>query len=338
MLLSSERGESNGILPMVVMGAIVIGLFLFIATTAASPFAAFTGGSFGFSNAPQVKTFKMIMNATPSGPANTSLRFDSPGYTKDPSNDPNSTFKMDIVLATSIDGKTFSGEKSILDHAIPATASIQSGGRIIVYGIDGAGRAASGYVMATTDNNGRFWRRGSLRISSPINSIFKDIDAVNTSNINIRLFYLGATSGTKDHPIQNIYSAISHDGINFTEESGIRYSDTDISNPDVLFYDGLWTMHLKKNDQIITTVSDDGNTFTMDSILHDANDPIRSVGINSKESRIFYCYEGIRTAASDGFSWEDEEGVKFSPDLPSGCPIAPIKTSSQWMLFYPKLH
>jgi hypothetical protein len=91
----------------------------------------------------------------------------------------------------------------------------------------------------------------------------------------IRLFYYGPSSTTGDPAVllgsHNIYSATSSDGINFKEETGVRFSfesitPLGITDPDVVrLNDGSWLMFLSMGSNLLKAISPvSSGTFTLD--------------------------------------------------------------------------
>lgn len=92
----------------------------------------------------------------------------------------------------------------------------------------------------------------------------------------IRIFYFDINESriTKPangvEPPNKIYSAISSDGINFTQESGVRFQRPGAFDPDVELVNGTWYMYVGDvaGNQVIVATSTDGLTFTERGIAY----------------------------------------------------------------------
>ena len=95
-----------------------------------------------------------------------------------------------------------------------------------------------------------------------------DPTAIVTDDGQIRLYYFDINEARgkvfKKEPVNKIYSAISDDGVNFTQESGIRLEYQGAFDPDVLYVDGTWYMYTGdlQGNKVNVATSTDGLTFS----------------------------------------------------------------------------
>jgi hypothetical protein len=83
-----------------------------------------------------------------------------------------------------------------------------------------------------------------------------------------RLYYLDINA-TRSGSLSNnaIYSAISDDGLNFTEEDGVRFKYRGIFDPDVINVNDDWRMYVGTDDQkVLSATSIDGLNFTYEGV------------------------------------------------------------------------
>jgi hypothetical protein len=92
----------------------------------------------------------------------------------------------------------------------------------------------------------------------------------------IRLYYFDI-SKTKTEGLENnsMYSAISKDGVNFTQEDGIRFKYPGIFDPCVIKTGDTWRMYVGTDDgKVLSTISEDGLEFTYEGVaLNDGTIP-----------------------------------------------------------------
>jgi hypothetical protein len=84
----------------------------------------------------------------------------------------------------------------------------------------------------------------------------------------IRLYYFDIST-TKTEGLENntMYSAISKDGVNFTQEDGIRFKYPGIFDPCVIKNGETWRMYVGTDDNnVLSAISDDGLDFTYEGV------------------------------------------------------------------------
>jgi hypothetical protein len=165
----------------------------------------------------------------------------------------------------------------------------------------------------------------------------------------IRLYYYGPSAvgvdpGTLTGP-HCIYSASSSDGINFTEDPGVRFSyDTKsnfgITDPDVVrLNDGSWLMFASLGEDLVKAVSPTSfGTFTSDNTFNWNRGGVPGSFNFDGVIRTFVCYQGgIHMAVYDQKSGTlTDDGVALASP-PSGGIIADpsvIKVGDEYLMFY----
>jgi hypothetical protein len=264
-------------------------------------------------------------------------------------NDPNGPFYHKVFKDISSDGLNFTQKGTmIIDKASVPDVVKGSDNKLYIYAVDGAGRSDSGVMVAISSDNGTSWKQGSVQIKSESEGMSAaDPQAILQDNGSIRLFYLVAT-GLPDkkngQPINlnqgtfMIKSALSQDGVNFTEEEGIRYQSIgeQITDPDVIKINNKWYMYLAKGPELIVTVSSDGNTFKFLQSIRQNGSVSKTVPVDNNQFRQYFCRDGISSATSaDGLNWTDDPGTRIKWD-PSEiiCDPSPVKIDSGWLMIY----
>lgn len=149
----------------------------------------------------------------------------------------------------------------------------------------------------------------------------------------IRLYYLDiSTTRTGQKSNNVIYSAVSEDGINFTEEPGVRFSYADIFDPDVINVDGVWRMYVGTGSQkVLSATSADGITFTYEGVALDGGSIPNVIFENNK----YYLYTGgieISTS-SDGKTFTKSTNRFDSGKLTADPGVAKIADNKYIMVY-----
>lgn len=269
------------------------------------------------------------------------LSFDSAGVSTDPFNDPNGPFFHNVYKATSTDGLNFTKNENILIEKASVPDAVKTNdGTIFVYAVDGARRSQSGIMVARSKNNGETWEMGSVKFSSP-NPGGADPQAILLDDGRIRLFYVTMPLAEPGQPLDpssknQVLSAISSNGINFTPEDGKRFEYDQITDPDVIKIGEIWFMYAAQGPKQIYATSTDGMTFLYKGLIRNQGSVSKTVPIDSGKYRQYFCKSGIASATtSDGTNWQDDSGLRI---VGSGdamvCDPSPVKTESGWLMFY----
>lgn len=287
----------------------------------------------------------------------TELKFDKEGLSEDPFMDKNGPFYHKVYKATSTDGVTFTktGELIMDKSSVPDVVKMNDG-TLYIYAVDGAQRSNSGIMVARSKDNGKTWEQGSLNVKTSRTkfSVGADPQAVLLPDGSIRLYYL--VFPDKKPPLDStgkpiptgeknyIKSAVSTDGVNFTEEEGSRFEMTQIwTDPDVIKIDpstgsgqGKWFMYLSEGSKNIATTSDDGMTFTLGDAVRNDGAISKTVPVGDRKYRQFYCKAGISSAVTtDGINFTGEVVSLKDDGNEILCDPTPVKISDgNWLMFY----
>jgi len=263
--------------------------------------------------------------------------FDNVAAKEDPFADPTGPFYQDIYSATSNDGLQFTtGTEPIIKQASISDAIKLVDGTIIIYALDGVGRSKSGIMLAMSRDSGKKWEQGSVKITTKRTktTVGSDPEIVLLQGGKLRLFYI-VSEGIKN----TVYSAISSDGVRFTEEEGSRFSLEGVTDPDIVKINDTWMMYLSQSQKLILAVSKDGLSFTYKQLIKENGSASNTVLLSKGTWRQFYCSNDqiVSATTQNGLIFTDDAGSRLSPtDANFICDPAPIQIKNQWLLFYKK--
>ncbi|MBS3138183.1 exo-alpha-sialidase [Candidatus Woesearchaeota archaeon] len=251
--------------------------------------------------------------------------------------DPAGPFYHKILRATSSDGLSFQEKEVIFEHtSVPDVLRLEDG-RIALYAVDGYGRSKSGLIVAFSEDDGKTWKSGSVQLESKAKHMgAADPEVVLLSNGDIRMYYVIFPQLGDEMQVNEVWSAVSTDGIHFVEEDGIRFKYQRLTDPDVVTIDNTWFIYFAQGPMLVAASSPDGKVFTLNKKIRERGSVSNTVSIDDDKWRQYYCNEGIRTAtSSDGLNWKDEAGTRITADAGTiVCDPAPLKTEQGWLLFY----
>lgn len=244
-----------------------------------------------------------------------------------------------VYRATSPDGINFTKDTSLLFFPASVPGAVKdTNGTIFIYYVYSASQFSPETVMVAYGTDGK-----NFTVPQPINLTnnvsLKQVDPnpVLLPDGRIRLYYLDFGM----LPPQNIYSAISNDGINFTEENGIRFSQPapGITDPDVFFVisTNTWVMFVSQGQTLIRATSPDGLNFTKDVTFNWNNGGVCSTFPFGNTYRTYYCGSGgIKSATStDGYNLTVEAGVRIAPVMNEiVCDPTVVQLNSQHIMYY----
>ena len=276
------------------------------------------------------------------------LTFDMAEKEGDLFNDPNGPYYHDISIASSEDGLNFEKEDRILiEKASVPDAVLLPNGRIMLYAVDGGGRSNSGLLVGISDDYGESWDFGSLQMEglSEDITIAADPEITYLEDGTFRLYFIGFVISPGNSPQYNpvanqILSAISSDGIHFSVEDGVRFSEINATDPDIVNINDTWFMYLSQGPKLMATTSLDAMDFTYLKSIRERGSVSNTVQSDENLWRQFYCNNGIMSATStDGSIWQDDSGIRLVPEEGEFiCDPVPIKTDNGWILIYKIAH
>lgn len=243
-----------------------------------------------------------------------------------------------VYRATSSDGLTWVKDTALLFFPASVPGAVKdTNGTIFIYYVYSASQFSPETLMVASSTDGKnFSAPQPINLTNNVSLKQVDPNPVLLSDGRIRLYYLDF--GTL--PPTNIYSAVSSDGINFTEESGIRFSQPSpgITDPDVFLVDSTWVMFVSQGQTLFRATSTDGLNFTKDVSFNWNNGGVCSTfpfagGI----FRTYYCGNGgIKSATStDGSNLTVESGVRISPLANEiVCDPTVVELNNTYILYY----
>ena len=272
------------------------------------------------------------------------LKFDQAAAATDPIGDKNGPFYHDVYTATSTDGVHFNSTgNKVAEHASVPDAIKLPSGQLVVYSVDGGGRSTSGVLIAVSGDNGKTWKTGSAQVSKDrLGQAGADPQAILTDSGQLRLYYVvfpgkpvpGQPPSTDS--VNKVYSATSADGLNFTEEQGVRFEYSQITDPDVIKIGSTWFMYAAQGQKQIYATATDGLSFSYKGMVRDKGSVSKTVPAGGGTYRQFYCAQGITSEIStDGITWQNP-----TPSLPAPagkiiCDPSPLQLDdNSWLMIY----
>ncbi|MCL5410908.1 MAG: hypothetical protein M1324_03610 [Patescibacteria group bacterium] len=176
--------------------------------------------------------------------------------------------KVSYATGTSLTSWTNSN-KILAEHASVPDAIVKDG-IIQIYFVDVSedGKAERIGHLQSSDNGKSWSDKSIISIKGLGDKVAVDPSPYLLDDGKIRLYYFDI-SKTMSEGLENnaMYSAISTDGINFTEEEGVRFKYRAIFDPDVIKVGGVWRMYVGTDDQkVLSATSSDGLTFTYEGV------------------------------------------------------------------------
>ena len=267
-------------------------------------------------------------------------------------------YKDKVSYATSNDLLNWTDSGEVLAEHASVPATVYKDGVIFVYFVDVTedGLPEQLGMIKSADGGSTWSERKILKVKGIGDRIIVDPNPFLLDDGRIRLYYLDF--GQKPAPNNpdfksNICSAISDDGENFTQEDGIRFTSTNVFDPDVIRVGDEWKLYVGNIDmkadvnRVIYAVSSDGLNFKEEGVAFDGG----SVPDVFFKDAIYYLYTaGIdistskdgRSFSSTGQSFRSQLGVvtadpsviepgngqymmlfKFSEEMPSMPPEPP---------------
>lgn len=218
-----------------------------------------------------------------------------------------------ITYALSNDLLNWNPSEVILANHASVPGAVMKDGTIFVYYVSVATDGMKEQLgMVKSTDQGKTWSEATiLTIEGLGDKATADPAAVVTDDGQIRLYYFDINEMRINKPIsgieppQKIYSAISDDGISFTQEDGVRFERGGAFDPDVLYADGTWYMYTGdlRGNQVNVATSSDGLTFTYQGVAYKGG----AVPDVWHEDGNWYLYTaGINIAtSSDGLTFTD---------------------------------
>ncbi|MCR4278092.1 MAG: exo-alpha-sialidase [Candidatus Berkelbacteria bacterium] len=222
-------------------------------------------------------------------------------------------YKDKISFATSKDLLIWTDQKTILASHVSVPGAIIKDGTIYLYFVDvNADGVAEKLGLMTSKDNGLTWtEKTNVKFTGIGDKVPVDPAPFLMEDGTIRIYYFDINEGRSDTKSTNkIYSAISTDGTNFTQEEGVRFAKNDIFDPFVLKDGSIWRLYagLAQGNSVVSATSTDGLTFTEEGTAFTGG----SVPFVQKEGDTYYLYTaGINIATSTNGSKFTATGKSF---------------------------
>jgi hypothetical protein len=221
-----------------------------------------------------------------------------------------------VYRAVSSDGVNFTRDTTLLFFPASVPGAVADTNQMVyLYYVHMDNSLSPETLMVAASPDGQYFL-DPLPVNISGSSITRkvDPDPVLLPDGRIRLYYIDFDT----QPPQCVHSAVSSDGINFTEEAGLRFSDASgITDPDVFNSGGTWNMYVSKGTQLIRATSADGLNFTKDNSFNWNKGAVSSTMMFSCGLfRTYYCgSSGIMSATSAvGDTLTPEAGARILPE------------------------
>lgn len=236
-----------------------------------------------------------------------------------------------VYVASSVDGITWTNDSDepILEHASVPSAIVRDDGSIVVYVVD-ASNGPDTFGCTVSSDNGVTFENGNCTIQNLTVNRTVDFSIVQLEDGRYRLYFFGSNgftgdpgSGEGDH---DIYSAISDDGITFTQEAKV-FSYEGLVDPDVFWNGSEWVMqvHSLTVNKTVVATSTDGTSFTYrGTLVPERYGVTKPVLLADETFRMYAFKQGEQTSfysmtSEDGFTWTMEGGIRL--EAPNGYEI-----------------
>ncbi|MFH1149033.1 MAG: exo-alpha-sialidase [Actinomycetota bacterium] len=226
-----------------------------------------------------------------------------------------------VMSASSPDGLTWTPDGStLLEHASVPCAVVTPAGNLRIYYVD-ASVVPETANCAESNDGGKTFQALGLTIEGLPTEKAVDPSIVLLPDGRYRLYYFGVTGSPAMAGDHSIYSAISDDGIHFTQEKDVfRYAG--LVDPDVFWTGTDWMMYVFSIGQgTITARSADGLSFEYAGPLSLQKwGTVAPVSLGDGRFRLFAFDQPASTmvgsfVSGDLQTWTQEEGTRLSaPD------------------------
>lgn len=254
-------------------------------------------------------------------------------------------FSHEVSSASSKDGLAWTHDNVVhLKHASVPSAIATPEGWIRIYFVD-AEKPPEHVNCVESKDGGRTFQKTGFAIEKMAQKKSVDPCIVRLEDGRYRLYYYGCRENPDAEGKHSIYSAISKDGIRFTEEKAV-FEREGLVDPDVFWTGTQWIMHVFSLSEHGTVVakSQDGLAFEYAGLLEPRNWGVtKPVTLKDGSFRMYGFDQGAgkqQTIASftskDGLKWTKEDGLRLR--APEGKEITdpfviPLADGS-WKMYY----
>lgn len=278
-------------------------------------------------SSPQNSNSNLALNGTPTPPTNTNGlppllnsngQTNQPQTTQQPTNQEgtNPLADHDTWISFSADPTSFEQGSLVVESAsVPEvlvcdpdiTTEACEPNEILIYYVDALTLKKPGSEqlgLKRSTDGGETWSEVETIIIS--NSSYTgpavDPSAVLLSDGRIRLYYFGPINAIGDPAADagdhSFYSAISTDGINFTQETGVRLALEKITDPEVTLWNNTWYMIYSAGQNSGLATSPDGLEFTDQGLISPSFGGVPGLVVTPEGLRAYGCQMGIQSALS----------------------------------------
>lgn len=241
--------------------------------------------------------------------------------------------KISYALGTSLTSWTDSGI-TLAEHAsVPDV--IYKDGKLFVYFTDVSKDGVPEQIgLITSTDEGQTWSaKQNLTIVNMGDKTPVDLAPMVLDDGRIRLYYFDISKTMTEGVEKNtIYSAISTDGVNFTQEEGSRFTHANIFDPDVVKVGDAWRLYIGSEQTTLTATSTDGLNFTYEGIACSEG----SIPNVVYENNLYYLFTGgINIAtSSDGKTFTKTSNRFASKSGPANDPGVAKISEGKYILVY----
>ncbi len=203
-------------------------------------------------------------------------------------------------------------DQTLAEHASVPGAMIKDG-VVYVYFVDVSveGQAEQLALIKSSDQGQTWSAKEIIQIEGLGEKVAVDPTPFLLSDGRTRLYYFDINEAnqvknelTTVRPTNKIYSAISEDGVDFTEEEGIRLAEEEIYDPEVIYAAGRYLLYVGdvNGNKILVAESSDGLNFGQPQLAYSKG----AVPDAFYDGTTYYLYTaGIEIAtSSDGLTYE----------------------------------
>ncbi len=240
-----------------------------------------------------------------------------------------------VYFASSEDGEHWElREESIAKYAsVPALVSLPNdlgpfpAGTLLTYFVDGTQGHGDEDVelgLVYSLDEGVTWsdRLYASVSGAPSGSTVVDPSIVELEDGRLRLYYYDFPNrliSPGELGEYEIHSAVSDDGLTFEYEQLVFVSETLITDPDVIEFDGAWYMYMMSHERVSMQVAISDDPLRFDETVKVNDNGIPGVIVVDEMVWLFSCGPDAvrRLESSDGVSFDavDEQIVSVSPGV-----------------------
>lgn len=243
-----------------------------------------------------------------------------------------------VSFATGTSLTSWQDSQIILSEHASVPDVILKDGTLYVYFVDVSedGKPEQVGLLKSSDNGKNWSEKQIVTIKDLGNKVAVDPAPYLLDDGRIRLYYFDISKTRVEGTSNNsIYSAVSSDGVNFTEESGVRFKYPAIYDPDVIKVGDAWRMYVGTEDQkVLSATSQDGLTFTYEGVAYSGS----SIPNVIYEDGTYYLFTGgIEIATSkDGKTFTKTSSRFDSGGLTADPGVAKLADGSFFMVYKTK--